>query len=178
MDKETGISIMKIIPKLDAGPFMLQEKIKIEDNDNYTSLSKKLSSLGSKLIIQSLNLIEKGNYNFVNQDEKKATYAKKINKKESELNWNISSKNLIAKINGLNPFPGIWFKHKGIRLKIISAEEKIQAGQAGTVLDDNFTVACKENAIRILFVQKEGKKILKTQDFLAGYKIKKGEKLG
>ncbi len=177
MDKETGISIMKIVSKLDAGPYLMQEKILIDKNDNYLSLSKKLSKLGSQLIIKSLNQIEKKNFYLTNQDENSVTYAKKINKNESEIKWNLPSSKLIAKINGLNPFPGAWFKHKGTRLKIIQAVEVNQSGAEGEILDDNLTIGCKNNAIRILAIQKEGKKILSTKNFLSGYKIFKGEKI-
>ncbi len=176
-DDETGISIMQIISELDAGPYMLQEKIKIDKKDNYISLSKKLCNLGSKLILKSLKLIEQNNYKFVEQNKKNITYAKKINKKESEIDWSLPASNIIAKINGLNPFPGVWFLHKGARFKIIEAIEVDQNGQIGEVLDNNLTVACKQKAIRVLLIQKEGKKILKTKDFLAGYKIQNGEKL-
>lgn len=177
MDEETGISIMKIIPKLDAGPFMLQEKIKIEKNDNYNTLSAKLANLGSRLIIKSLDLIEKKNFKLIDQDESRATYAKKIDKKETKIEWNISAKNLIAKINGLSPYPGAWFNHKNSRIKILKAFEVDQTGEIGEILDDNLTIACKEKAIQVLNVQKEGKKILKTKEFLSGYNIKKGEKI-
>ena len=175
MDKITGISIMKIIPKLDAGPYMMQEQVNIEKEDNFLSLSKKLSILGSKLIIKSLGKLKKEKVNFVTQDEKKATYAKKIEKKESEIKWNISAKKLIAKINGLNPYPGVWFNHLKKRIKVIEAIEVNNKGDAGVVLDNDLTIGCKENAVKILFLQKEGKKILDTKSFLAGYKIKKGE---
>jgi len=177
MDQETGISIMKIVPKLDSGPFILQEKIKIEKNDNYLSIRDKLSILGSKLTLKTLHLIESGKYTLTEQDESRATYAKKIEKKESEINWNVSSRQLIAKINGLNPYPGTWFRHKNSRFKIIQALEVNLSGEQGVILDDILTIACKENAIRILKIQREGKKILKSKDFLAGYKLTKGEKL-
>ena len=177
MDSVTGVSIMKIIPELDAGPYLLQEKIKIEKKDNYISLSKKLSLLASELILKSLEMIEQNNFILTNQDKSKVTYAKKIEKKESEIIWNIDAKSLIAKINGLSPYPGAWFKHKGKRFKIIKAEEFDQSGTAGQVLDDNLTIGCKYKSIKILSLQKEGKKILNVKEFLAGYKISKGEKL-
>ena len=104
MDHETGISIMKVVPELDAGPFLIQEKIKIDKYDNYISLSQKLSLLGSKLILKSFDLIESNNFNLTNQNHDEATYAKKIKKSEAEIDWNIPAKNLIAKINGLSPF--------------------------------------------------------------------------
>ncbi len=176
-DKETGISIMKIIPKLDAGPYMLQEKIQISKKDNYTSLSKKLCHLSSKLILKSLKLIEQNNCKFVEQSKNDISYANKIQKKESEIDWNLSADNIIAKINGLNPFPGAWFNHKGTRLKIIEAIAVDQSGDIGQVLDNSLTIACKQKAIKVLLIQKEGKKILKTKDFLTGHKIENGEKL-
>ena len=177
MDEETGISIMKIIQKLDAGPLILQEKIKIKKNDNYHSLSAKLANLGSRLIIKSLNLLETNNFKLIDQDETKATYANKIDKKEAKIDWNIPAKKLIAKINGLSPFPGAWFEHKKTRIKILEAAEVEQTGETGEILDDNLTIACKEKAIQVLSVQKEGKKILKTKEFLSGYSVRKGEKL-
>ena len=111
MDHETGISIMKVVPELDAGPFLIQEKIKIDKYDNYISLSQKLSLLGSKLILKSFDLIESNNFNLTNQNHDEATYAKKIKKSEAEIDWNIPAKNLIAKINGLS-LSGVRFKHK------------------------------------------------------------------
>ena len=175
MDKETGITIMKLVQKLDTGPYMLQEKLKIEKNENFFSLSKRLSILGSKLIIKSLEMIEKKNFKWINQDDSKASYARKIDKKETEVDWNISARKLIARINGLSPVPGTWFTHNKNRLKIIKALEVEKKGKIGEVLNDNLTIACKENAIEILQIQKEGKKILNSKDFLSGYKIKKGE---
>tara|TARA_Y100001958_G_C21202607_1_gene529075 strand:+ start:700 stop:1620 length:921 start_codon:yes stop_codon:yes gene_type:complete len=177
MDKETGISIMKIINKLDAGPYMLQKKILIQKDDNYMSISKKLADLGSITILDALEMIEQNNFKWFDQDETQATYAKKILKKESEVDWNQNADQLIAKIKGLNPFPGVWFKHKNTKIKIIDATEVNQSGDVGKILDENLIVACKNNAIKILSIQKEGKKILKTKEFIAGYKIEKGEYL-
>ena len=175
LDKETGISIMKITPELDTGPYMLQEKIPIEKEDDHESLSNKLSNLGSKLIIQSLDLIEKGDFKFTEQDNSKATYAKKIEKKESKINWRISAENILAQIRGLSPFPGAWFYHKSSRLKIIKAEKTIMSGKSGEVLTEDLVIACGFESIKIIKIQKEGKKILDINDFLSGYKIKKGE---
>jgi methionyl-tRNA formyltransferase len=175
MDQLTGISIMKIVPKLDAGPFLMQEAIKIETEDNYNSLSKKLSILGKKLILESLVKLKNKTDKFIEQDESKVTYARKIQKKESEINWNEPAKKLIAKINGLNPYPGAWFKHHKTRIKIIQAVEVKHNGKVGEILDDNLTIACKKNAIKILLIQKEGKTVLNTKSFLSGYRIKKGE---
>ena len=174
MDEETGISIMKIVEKLDAGPVLLKSKIKINKESNYQDISKKMSSLGAKLILNALDLIKSGNINFSDQNENEATYAKKIDKKESKINWNDSASNIVAKINALNPNPGCWFDLLGSRIKIIKAKEVNINGQPGAVLNENFTIACSENAIKILELQKEGKKKTTVQQFLRGNKLKTG----
>ena len=177
MDKETGISIMKIVSKLDAGPFMLQEKINIEKKDDFISLSNKLSKLGSKLILKSLDIIEAKNQKFKDQNENEATYANKITKEETKVNWKIPANKIIAKIKGLSPFPGVWFNHEKTRLKIIEAVEVQKSGKPGEVIENNLTIACGNNSIKILSIQKEGKKILSAEKFLAGYNLQKGENL-
>tara|TARA_X000001036_G_scaffold333400_1_gene312219 strand:- start:4067 stop:4984 length:918 start_codon:yes stop_codon:yes gene_type:complete len=177
MDKKTGISIMKIVPKLDAGPCILQRSTSINDQDNHESLSNKLSEIGSKLILEALLLFERGEPKFINQHEKFVTYAKKIEKKESEIKWDESSQKLIAKIKGLNPYPGVWFKHNGSRIKIIEAEPTEIQGNPGEVLSEDLIVGCQDKSIKIRFLQKEGKKVLDSKSFLDGYKISKGDVL-
>ena len=177
MDKETGISIMKIISKLDAGPYILQKATNINLNDNFLSLSSRLSKIGAKLILDALSLFEKNEAQYIEQEEKFVTYAKKINKKESEINWNYTAQKIIAKINGLNPYPGVWFKHNGNRIKIIEAEISDKQGENGKVLTDELVVGCEDKSIKINLIQKEGKNVLDTKSFLTGYKISKGEML-
>ena len=94
LDQETGISIMKIIPKLDAGPVMLKSKISISKNINFEKLSNVLSKLGAKLILEAINLIEKKKDNFIDQDEAEVTYAKKIDKKRVKLIGTLRQKKL------------------------------------------------------------------------------------
>ena len=177
MDKQTGISIMKVVQKLDAGPYMMQKSVSINTRDNYLSLSKKLSEIGSKLILEALISFEKNETKFVDQDDKLATYAKKITKKEAKINWNDTAQKLIAKINGLSPYPGAWFMHKNSRIKIIEAEASSIQGNKGEVLTNDLVIGCQKNSIKINLLQKEGKKALDTNSFLAGYKINKGELL-
>ena len=174
LDKETGISIMKIIPKLDAGPVMMKSKIKISKDSNFLSLSKELSLLGADMILKSLESIEKNSENFIDQVEREATYAKKIDKKESKIEWNTEAKNIIAKINALYPTPGSWFQYKGSRLKIIKAVEVEKEGRPGEILDKKFTIACLKNAIQILVLQKEGKKSIDVSEYLKGNILETG----
>ncbi len=174
LDNETGISIMKIIPKLDAGPVMMKSKVKITKDTNYSSLSNQLSLLGAKMIIESLDLIEENKAVFKEQNENDASYAQKIDKNETKINWNKKAKEIIAQINGLYPQPGSWFLYKGIRLKINKAKEVLLKGHPGEILNEEFVIACSENAIQILEIQKEGKKNISILEYLKGNNIEIG----
>jgi len=177
MDQETGVSIMKIVPKLDAGPVLIQSKIKITKETNHKELSGKMSELGAKVILGSLKLIENKKVNFIEQNESNATYAKKIEKTETRLNWNDDADKVIAKINAFCPSPGCWFELNGIRIKIIKAKRVINQGMPGTVLDDKLTIACSKNAIQVIELQKEGKQKITADEFLRGNTIKTGQSL-
>ena len=177
LDSETGISIMKIVEELDAGPIMHQDKLKINENIDALSLSKILSQLGAKSLIDAIKKIEIGDAIFKEQRHEKATYAKKITKKESEINWNDGAKKILAKINGLNPNPGAWFKYKNERYKVWKAKIENKSGSIGKTIDDKLTIACNEHSIKILEIQKEGKSRQEINQFLLGNKIKKGENL-
>ena len=117
LDKETGISIMKIVEKLDAGPVIQQDKINLNENIDTSILSRLLSQLGAKSLMNVIDKLEKNQVNFVEQNHNEATYAKKITKEEAELKWNQNAKIILAKINGLNPNPGAWFKYKNERYR-------------------------------------------------------------
>ena len=173
-DQETGISIMKIIEKLDAGPVLLKSKIKIKRESNYQDISKEMSVMGAKLILDAFDMIKSGDLNFIPQNDNEATYAKKISKKESKINWHEDASDIIAKINALNPSPGPWFDLLGSRIKIIRAKEINIKGQPGEIMSENFSIACFKNAIQILELQKEGKKKITVQEFLRGNKLEVG----
>jgi methionyl-tRNA formyltransferase len=178
MDHESGISIMKIVHKLDSGPILLQSKIKITKDTTYEELEKKLSDLGSTLILDALKLIEEKKAVFVEQNESEASYAKKIEKSECKINWNKNANEVIAKINALNSNLDSWFEINGNRVKIIKAKEiKNKKGKPGTLLDENLTIACSNNAVQILKLKKEGKQQTTAEEFLRGAKIKIGQLL-
>ena len=173
LDKETGVSIMKIVEKLDAGPVMMQEKINVTSEMNAEDLSNKLSDLSSKLILECIDEIEGGKAKFIDQDEQKATYAKKINKKEGKINWDNSAENILAQINSLLPNPGAWFSFMGERYKILKASISETEGEKGKVIDNNLTIACKSKSIKVNEIQRQGKNKQSTSEFLLGSKIKK-----
>jgi len=175
-DKETGISIMKIVPKLDAGPVLIQSKIQISNKINYEEISEKMSDLGAKLIIDALKLIENNKAIFTPQNEAEITYAKKIEKIESKINWNENAEKILAKIRAFYPNPGTWFMLNGKRIKITKAILVEKTDKAGAIIDPNkMIIACKKNAVQILELKKEGKNLMQVNEFLKGNKIKIGQ---
>ena len=109
------------------------------------------------------------------KDHKIATYAKKINKNESKINWSNSAQKILAKINGLNPNPGAWFIYKEKRYKIWKAKIIDKTGPAGTILNNKFILCCGDQSLEIIEIQKEGKNKLPLRDFLFGINFKQGD---
>lgn len=175
MDEETGISIMKIIPELDAGPVMKTVKTKILTETTHQDLSSELSNLASPAILDSLDLIEKNKEQFIHQDNKKATYANKIDKDETKIQWDMDAKKIVAKINAFHPKPGSWFKMDKMRIKVLKAVKVNKKGKPGEIIDKNFTIGCLDGAIQILELKPEGKKSMKSLDFLLGHELKIGK---
>ena len=175
LDTETGISIMKINKELDSGPISNIYKIKIDHNNNAQEISEKLSLLAAEKILDNIDEIFEDKIQFIDQEHSKATYAKKIDKNEGKINWSDKAINIIGKINGLFPIPGAFFIFNGERYKILKAEIGNGIGKAGEVLTDKLEIACSNNqSIKILEIQRQGKKVQKIGEFLLGSQIKKG----
>ena len=121
--------------------------------------------------------VEPNTVNFIEQKESEASYANKIQKKETRINWNESAKEIIAKINAFHPNPGCWFELSDARIKIIKAIEIEKTGNVGTILDDKMTIACAKNAVQILELKKEGKNQMLIDEYLKGNEIKVGQKI-
>ena len=178
LDKETGISIMKLVETLDSGPVSNIHKIKLDQNNNAEEISEKLSFLAAKKILDEIDDILDNKAKFIDQDHSKASYAKKIEKIEGEINWNDEAQKIIGKINGLFPVPGAFFNFKGERYKILKAEIGNGIGQTGEVLSDKLEIACTNNqSIKILEIQRQGKKPQKIGEFMLGSSIRKGSLL-
>ena len=176
-DKETGISFMKIIEKLDSGPVCKKYKIAINKNENYNSLLARLSSLGEDNVIEIIEQIIENKIKFFEQNEHEASYAKKIEKSDGKINWNESAELIQAKVNALNPNPGGWFIFDNERYKILRADISLTDGQPGEVINDDFIVGCGNKSLKIIEIQRQGKKPQNSKDFLMGSKIKPGTKL-
>ena len=174
LDKETGISIMKINENLDEGPVYNKYSLKISEKINSEELSEKLSLLAAEKILDVLDNIYDGNIKFIDQDHSKATYAKKIKKIEGKIDWNENANKIIGKINGLYPYPGAFFMFNGERYKILKAQKSHINGTPGNVISNNFEICCGEGSIKVLTIQREGKRVQQISEFLLGSQIKKG----
>ena len=178
LDKETGISFMKIVKKLDEGPVCKKLNIKISEKDNYETLSDKLSSLASENMLDIIDDIFEEKVLYEEQNHEEATYANKILKSEGEIKWTENAENILGKINGLYPSPGAWFVYKGERYKILNAELGFKSDQAGKVVDSNLEIACGNNkSIKVIQIQRQGKNIQNIGEFMLGSSIKKDTNL-
>ena len=178
LDKETGVSIMKIAEKLDTGPVCNTYKINLENNLNAQDIGEKLSLLAAEKILDNIDDILDDKATFIEQDHSKATYASKIQKSEGEIDWTESAKNIIGKINGLYPTPGAFFIYNGERYKILKADIGNGIGNPGEVISDYLEIVCGKNqSIKIIEIQRQGKKPQNIGEFMLGSQIKKGSKV-
>ena len=179
LDSETGISIMKIEEELDSGPVCNVYKIKLNYLNNAQEISEKLSLLAAEKILDNIDGVLEDKVKFIDQDHSKATYAKKIEKTEGKINWNDEALNILGKINGLFPIPGAFFNYNGERYKILKAEIGNGVGKMGEVLTNKLEIACRNNqSIKILEIQRQGKKPQKIGEFMLGSQITKGSLIG
>ena len=175
LDDETGISIMKISEELDTGPVSNIYKIKLNKKDNTQEISEKLSLLASEKILDAIDDVLDNKAKFIDQDHSKATYAKKIDKSEAKIDWSQEAIKIIGKINGLFPIPGAFFNFNGERYKILKAEIGNGLGKVGEILSDKLEIACINNqSIKVIEIQRQGKKPQKIGEFMLGSQIKKG----
>jgi methionyl-tRNA formyltransferase len=176
-DKKVGVSIMKIEEKLDSGPVLISDELKLDRNITHGELEEKLSIVGANLLIESLKILEASNAKFLDQNHSEATYAKKIDKSETKINWNLDASRVLGHIHGLSPNPGSWFEYENERYKILRAKISSDKGKPSSVLDENLTIGCKFNSIKILELQRQGKNKQTAKEFLLGKKIRKGSVL-
>ncbi|ESW83569.1 methionyl-tRNA formyltransferase, partial [Mesorhizobium sp. LSJC280B00] len=180
-DTETGIMVMRMEEGLDTGPVAMVEKCPIGPDMTAGDLHDRLMVLGAALIVQALERLERNTLTFTTQAEVGVTYAKKIDKSETRIDWLRPAGDVHNQIRGLSPFPGAWCEAeiggRVERLKLLRSTLSQGAGEPGGILDDRLTVACGSGAIRPVEVQRAGGRPIAAQEFLRGAKLEKGMKL-
>lgn len=181
-DTQTAVMVMQMDIGLDTGAVGLGELIPIGPNMTAGELHDDMMTRGADVMGRALIALERESLSFTAQPEEGVTYAKKIEKAEAKIDWSQSAQNVHNHIRGLSPFPGAWcsveLKGKPVRVKVLRSQLVDGAGVAGTVLDDQLTIACGEGAVRLTSVQREGKGVMKAQDFLRGAGDLTGQQVG
>ncbi len=173
-DEKTGVTIMLLSKKMDAGSVIIQEQLNIEQHDNYSTISEKLFDLGIDLLLENLEKYLNGKLKPIPQDETKKSLTKMIEKHDGIIDWETDAKNIYNKIRAFELWPGTYTKFKGKILKIISADysEKNTEEKIGKVFieDDKIFVQCKNGLLELKKVQLEGKSSCDIKSFINGYK--------
>ena len=176
-DEKTGISVISISPKLDAGDILMQESFAIDKDINSDDLTINLINLGKKTLMETLPLLFENKLIRKKQDESKVTYANKFISEDRKINFYNSSDDVYNHIRAHGPKPGSWFTYRGERIKIIKAKKINELGKSSTILNKDFMIACKDGAILPLLIQREGKKVVSLDDFLRGFTFSIQDKL-
>jgi methionyl-tRNA formyltransferase len=171
-DDETGLTTFKLAEKVDTGNIYLQEKISINKDDNFETLHDRMSELGAKIVLDTVNLIESGNYELKQQDDSLASPAPKITKEVCLIDFNKSAETIHNLVRGLSPYPAAFFKYENKVIKIYKTEVikdlslmPFEFHQTKTDL----VIGCGKDAIRVLEIQQEGKKRMGIEEFLRGF---------
>jgi len=176
----TGVSIMKIDSGFDTGPILMQEQVPVGSMETADSLSTTLSHLGANLLIRTLEDLDR--LPEAAQDDSAASYAHRINRNETEIDWSRPAAEVDCTIRGLSSQPGAWSAIGGKRLRILASQTVDSTpsplARPGTVLDSDLTVACGTGALRLLRLQRAGKRPLDAAVFLRGFPLKPGQAFG
>lgn len=179
-DKETGIEVMQMEKGLDTGPIFMAERVEIGIDMTAGELHDRLSVLGGDLIGRALAALSRNALSATSQSEEGVTYASKLSKGETRIDWRNPADQVHNHIRGLSPFPGAWcemtFGSKVERVKVLrSRVSPVESdSRAGAVLDEQLTIACGKGAVELIELQRAGKKPMKTEEFQRGAKITVG----
>ena len=173
-DAESGVTIMKMDEGLDTGAIAMAERTPIGADMTAGDLHDALSRLGADLMLRALAAAERGSLTLTPQPDKGVTYAEKISKNETRIDWSKSWKQVHDHVRGLSPFPGAWFEIDGARVKALRSTKGESSGPVGTALDDKLTIACGTGAVRLTQVQRAGKQPMSADEFLRGTPVKSG----
>src|SRR5580704_12347223 len=171
-DKETGVMVMKMDEDLDTGAIAMAERVPIGVDATTGELHDELARRGADLMLRALVALEKGQLQLTPQAATGATYANKIDKDETRVDWTKPWQAVHNHCRGLSPFPGAWCELPGAgRVKILRTTKGIGEGQPGRVLDDRLTIACGTGAVRLIELQRAGKQPMAADEFLRGMPI-------
>jgi methionyl-tRNA formyltransferase len=180
-DTETGMMVMKMDAGLDTGPIALTRRIAIPPDMTAGELHDRLSALGAPLMTQALSRLEHGSLSLTPQPTEGIVYAAKIAKSETRIDWTRPAPEVHNRIRGLSPVPGAWCEvlvaGKPERLKLLRSSIEEANGPPGTILDDRFTIACAQGAVRLVEVQRAGGRPVPASEFLRGAKLSAGHML-
>jgi len=180
-DSETAVMVMRMVEGLDTGPVCLAERIPIGADATAGELHDELARRGASLMVRALGALERGLLDCRPQPEEGATYAVKIDKAEAHINFTQTAQEVHNLIRGLSPVPGAWFETDAAggteRVKVLRASPADGLGTPGEVLDDALTVACGKGAVRLLQLQRAGKKPMRAEEFLRGFPLSRGTRL-
>lgn len=175
-DEETGVSIMQMDQGLDTGPVALEEQVQIAPDTTAGELHDKLAEAGADLVMRSLAALSTTGLQFTPQEREGVTYAKKIDKNETKIDWAKSAREVHNHIRGLSPFPGAWFEIAGakekLRVRALRSALAEGRGKPGEVLGGQLMIACGEGAVKITQVQRAGAKAMSAEEFLRGCHVK------
>ncbi|MBV9511934.1 MAG: methionyl-tRNA formyltransferase [Caulobacteraceae bacterium] len=177
-DRVTGLQAMRMTAGLDEGPILLSESLRIDALETAGSLHDRLAALGGDLAVRAAAGLEAGTLAATPQAEDGVTYAKKIKRKETRIDWTRPAAEVDRRIRGLSPFPGAWFmapSDKGpVRVKALLSKAEEGEGAPGQVLDGELLIACGEGAVRLLRAQREGRAAQDASAFLRGFPLAAG----
>jgi methionyl-tRNA formyltransferase len=173
-DAEGGVTIMKMDEGLDTGAMAMAERTPIGADMTAGDLHVVLTRIGADLMPRALAALERGSLRLTPQPGHGVTYAAKISKEETCIDWAKPWQAVHNHIRGLSPFPGAWFEIGGVRIKVLRSTKSEGSGAPGTVLDDRLTIACGDGAVRLMQVQRAGRQPMSAEEFLRGTPVKPG----
>jgi methionyl-tRNA formyltransferase len=182
-DRESGVTIMRVVPALDAGPMLAKTRVAIGPHETSADLEARLATLGADLLVETVNRMAAGGVTEEPQREDEVTYAHRLERSESRVDWHRTAHEIHDQIRGLQPWPVATVMFRGKRMKLLASvpADTAHAGAPGSVVavdDEGFVVACGTAAVRVLRVQLEGRAPASAREFLNGHRVAAGEVLG
>ena len=173
-DTQSGVTIMQMDEGLDTGAMAMAERVPIQPDMTAGDLHDALARLGADLMLRAIAAAERGSLSLTPQPEAGVTYATKISKDETRIDWTKPWNQVHDHIRGLSPFPGAWFEVGGVRVKALRSTRGEGRGAPGTVLDDRLTITCGDGAVQLIQVQRAGRQPMQAEEFLRGTKVEPG----